>query len=312
MWILVIVAAIGGLGIGIWLGRDRIKPSPSYENRIKEEEERERQKAITNLQKEIENKRSVAYAELSADLERYKAMIVQSKERENKLINEKVAESLKLDIEIEKRKGEVGRLAAKIDETDKAHRQKMEALESMVAAYEQTVVQQKIRIIKNERFKREAELQKLKDEYDTLLDETTAAITLIKEKLAEWSTMERLAYEERVSRDEVAKQNRLMLSDVSVEELKELYGACRKLRLTNPVPLYKAIYDIYFKGVVKELGVRLNATGVCGIYKITNTESGKVYVGQSVNIAERWKQHIKRGTKCDVGTVAGAGLYDAM
>jgi hypothetical protein len=78
------------------------------------------------------------------------------------------------------------------------------------------------------------------------------------------------------------------------------------------VPLYKAIYEIYFRGPVKELGVKLGATGVCGIYKITNVNSGKVYVGQSVDIAERWKQHIKRGTKCETGTLAGAGLYEAM
>lgn len=59
------------------------------------------------------------------------------------------------------------------------------------------------------------------------------------------------------------------------------------MRLANPTPLYKAIYEIYFRGPVKDLGVRLNAVGVCGIYKITNTVSGKTYIGQSVNIAER-------------------------
>ena len=31
-----------------------------------------------------------------------------------------------------------------------------------------------------------------------------------------------------------------------------------------------------------------------GIYKITNVLNGKCYVGQSVSISERWKQHIKR------------------
>jgi hypothetical protein len=59
------------------------------------------------------------------------------------------------------------------------------------------------------------------------------------------------------------------------------------MKLANPVPLYKAIYEIYFRGPVKELGVKLNAAGVCGIYKITNVVNGKVYVGQSVDIAER-------------------------
>ena len=29
-----------------------------------------------------------------------------------------------------------------------------------------------------------------------------------------------------------------------------------------------------------------------GIYKITNNINGKAYVGQSINIKDRWKQHI--------------------
>ena len=29
-----------------------------------------------------------------------------------------------------------------------------------------------------------------------------------------------------------------------------------------------------------------------GIYKITNNVNGKIYIGQSVNIEKRWKDHI--------------------
>lgn len=46
---------------------------------------------------------------------------------------------------------------------------------------------------------------------------------------------------------------------------------------------------------------------VCGIYLLRNTVDGKCYVGQSVNIANRWREHLKsmrRGTKTK--------LYDAM
>ena len=34
---------------------------------------------------------------------------------------------------------------------------------------------------------------------------------------------------------------------------------------------------------------------ITGIYKITNLQNQMCYVGQAVNIADRWKQHIKRG-----------------
>lgn len=153
--------------------------------------------------------------------------------------------------------------------------------------YEQNLVSTKLRIIKNYKYAKDTELRQLQDEYAELMEETTSAINLVKAKLAEWSNAERIAYEERMSREEVAKLNRLGLSDLSISEIVELHSACSKMRLANPVPLYKAIYEIYFRGPVKELGIKLNAVGVCGIYKITNVENGKVYVGQSVDIAER-------------------------
>lgn len=38
-------------------------------------------------------------------------------------------------------------------------------------------------------------------------------------------------------------------------------------------------------------------TGICGIYRITHKESGKTYVGQSRNIQDRWKRHVKSKDK---------------
>lgn len=47
-----------------------------------------------------------------------------------------------------------------------------------------------------------------------------------------------------------------------------------------------------------------------GIYKITNIHNGMCYIGQAVNIAERWKQHIKRGVGAETPT--RNKLYPAM
>jgi len=47
-----------------------------------------------------------------------------------------------------------------------------------------------------------------------------------------------------------------------------------------------------------------------GIYKITHIDSKKCYVGQAVNIAERWKQHCKRGVGAEDWT--RNKLYPAM
>ena len=47
-----------------------------------------------------------------------------------------------------------------------------------------------------------------------------------------------------------------------------------------------------------------------GIYKLTNLTNQMCYVGQSVNIAERFKQHIKRGLGAETAT--NNKLYPAM
>ena len=48
----------------------------------------------------------------------------------------------------------------------------------------------------------------------------------------------------------------------------------------------------------------------CGIYKITNLISNQAYIGQSVDIASRFKQHIKCGLGIDAP--ASNKLYKSM
>lgn len=80
-----------------------------------------------------------------------------------------------------------------------------------------------------------------------------------------------------------------LLKEVSVQ-LPLIKGALRKVA-----------YEVYYKRAVDELikGV----AGKCGIYRIVHIESGRIYVGQSVDIGERWKQHIKRVLGIEVSTM---------
>jgi len=54
----------------------------------------------------------------------------------------------------------------------------------------------------------------------------------------------------------------------------------------------------------------LGSSTVCGIYKITNLITKEVYIGQSVNISDRFKQHIKCGLGIDAS--ATNKLYNNM
>jgi len=84
-----------------------------------------------------------------------------------------------------------------------------------------------------------------------------------------------------------------------------------KYKFSNPVILSKLIWSQYFLTEANALGRRVAGEGkICGIYKITNVNTEECYIGQSVDIAERWKSHIK----CGLGIEASSTnkLYNAM
>lgn len=76
-----------------------------------------------------------------------------------------------------------------------------------------------------------------------------------------------------------------------------------KLRVDfhEPSILSKVIWSSYILKPTSDLCNRVLKTSktVTGIYKITNTLTKDVYIGQSVDIATRWKAHIKCGLGID-------------
>ena len=100
---------------------------------------------------------------------------------------------------------------------------------------------------------------------------------------------------------------RLILSKEDLEEIAEL----RSIKLRDATALNKVIWKVYYENPYTALiGRVIGQEKKTGIYKITNLINGMCYVGQSVDIAERWKQHIKRGIGADTPTKNK--LYPAM
>ena len=100
---------------------------------------------------------------------------------------------------------------------------------------------------------------------------------------------------------------RLVLSKEDLEEISEL----RSIKLRDPTALNKVIWKVYYeKPYTALIGRVIGTEKKTGIYKITNLINGMCYVGQSVDITERWKQHIKRGIGADPPTKNK--LYPAM
>lgn len=102
---------------------------------------------------------------------------------------------------------------------------------------------------------------------------------------------------------------KLSINDADLSDVKKLQNL--KASFHKPVVLSKLIWTQYFQKQMTQLCDRvLGKKVVCGIYKITNLNTEQCYIGQSVNIADRWKQHCK----CGLGIEASATnvLYNSM
>ena len=102
---------------------------------------------------------------------------------------------------------------------------------------------------------------------------------------------------------------RIQLSDTDIHEIELLRSVEPYLR--DKEPLNKVIWKCYYEKPTTDMIGRVVGSGVhTGIYKITEIATEKCYVGQAANLADRWKQHIKRGVGADAPT--RNKLYPAM
>lgn len=148
------------------------------------------------------------------------------------------------------------------------------------------------------------------EEFEKLMTELTSERDLVMGAIEEQKTLLKIALEQnRLDRLD-DERSMLKVPETDRLEIKELMDVCRHLRVK--VPVCKAIYEMYYRTPLGTLINDIGARGVCGIYKITNVVDGKMYIGQSVDIGERWRQHIKRGCGADVGTISGSKLYGSM
>ena len=118
---------------------------------------------------------------------------------------------------------------------------------------------------------------------------------------------------EQFKKDEETKQKQdfyhIKLNDVEKKDVAQL--KCLALDFSKPEIIFKLMYEVYYKTRLEELFKRVlgeNATKG-GIYKITNIENQKIYIGKTTKFLDRWRTHSKRG--CNIERIAGQ-LYDAM
>ena len=149
-------------------------------------------------------------------------------------------------------------------------------------------------------------------EFQKEIDFKSQELIQIQETLEQERENVNAAVEAAKRRQEMENQQdfyRLVLTDEDIVEIKRLRDVLPYLR--DKTPLNKVIYKVYYEKPLTDMIGRVVGAGQhTGIYKITNLNSKKCYVGQSVNIADRWRQHVKRGVGAEDWT--RNKLYPAM
>lgn len=101
----------------------------------------------------------------------------------------------------------------------------------------------------------------------------------------------------------------LSLSAQDQDDIKLLTVALNDLH--NKDVLAKLIWSSYVQKPMKRLTTDLcGSEKVSGIYKITNTETGRSYIGQSVNVQDRLTNHVKGAL--GISTIADQEIHHEM
>lgn len=154
-------------------------------------------------------------------------------------------------------------------------------------------------------------LQVLSD-FALIANKKAEEIGILETQIKELRSKAQAAIEENKRRyEESEKVNfyRMVLPKEDIDEIKHLRSITPYLR--NSEPLNKVIWKVYYENPCSDMIGRVLGTDVkTGIYKITNLQNNMCYVGQCVDAASRWKQHIKRGIGAETPTKNK--LYPAM
>lgn len=137
-------------------------------------------------------------------------------------------------------------------------------------------------------------------------------LTQVKNELDEFQA-KRMAVNEAIRRErEIEEQEDFYRISITENDIKDI-EVLRSIepRLTNREVLNKLIYEVFIKRPLMEMEKRvLKGQKIGGIYKITYIKTGEAYIGRSVDIGNRWKEHCL--SSLNIGTIAHSTFHNVL
>lgn len=197
------------------------------------------------------------------------------------------------------------------EEIDKKEEQ-LSNLSNHIKNFQEAIELQKEKTIESERKLEQAELEKIKVHYASQRD-------LIENDLNEIQK----SYNDEKSRYEsllepiknIQKENNLLLYktiQLSEEDKKDIDFLIHEVsnKIRNKDLINKLIWSEYIQQKLDRTLKDNNITEVSGIYKITNINNKKCYIGKSTNIKRRIIEHVKGALQ--ISSISNQYIHDAM
>ena len=168
--------------------------------------------------------------------------------------------------------------------------------------------------INEDQLKADARLAEIEDELHQTEFNAGIQKTFIKSELDSLKATRKAAIEALKKEAELQKKPEDFCIPFSAQELHDI-NLLNDLRaqLNYPTALGKVIWSVFIQKKMNNFcAARLHTSDkVCGIYKITNILTQECYIGQSVNIKDRFIEHIKAGVGATEASVTNK-LYQAI
>ena len=257
-----------------WIGKQTVKPIKEDNVKLLQEKKR-----LTDECKNLNQERENILQDFNFDKEQFYQLKLKRKDLDNQII--KIENEIKL--------------------------QQESATNAAQALYQNQVIQM------NSFFEQDRE--KLENDYKLLNEKNELIKQNIKDNEKQLKSLQetRAAAITAAQKEKIISENKdnycLMLLPQDQGDIEILRNIIKKI--SKPRSILMAIWQAYYQPIAKKTFPKiLGKTDVCGIYKITNQETGECYIGQAVDVRRRWMDHCKAGLGID--TPQGNQLYQAM
>ena len=155
-------------------------------------------------------------------------------------------------------------------------------------------------------------LIQLEYSYDNKYDEISKELEEVNKELDKMKKTRAAAMEAKRKEKEIEENIQFYSLSIENKDKNDIKTLERvKEDLNNPRILSMLIWQNFFRDKMTELCNNILGTKtICGIYKITNQITKECYIGQSVDVAKRFKDHVKCGL--DIDRPQGNKLYQSM